>query len=456
MITSFELYTNLKSECDPGGVINNGCGSSTVGKWCAPGLPTKASSSFESEVKKSYLYDPSKGRSFRKLKQSGAIAMSEYTRGVETTTRMLSSIDRKFTHASYTSTGKCGKTQACATYGPNPVSASWTENYHIGMLSHLPIFGKSINDYRSEVPDLVSSTQQEAFSKALNSYDLLTEIGEAGETLRYLMGKVHGVTGLMNKLRSHDPDAYNQGRRSTAKTLLRSSDKSLRKLGARWMEYRYALMPLFYSVKDIQGLLDSHGAKYHTERSKDIITCNDSPFAFGDEYLLNSVSGSIEVRSLTKASYDLGSLQRLASVVGLNPFRTAWELVPLSFVVDWGLNVGDAITSLTGLDYSSQRNGCTTVRSKIRGEVVHHRKVNDIVYWEWNKNACGFAPPPWNRVFNVTYNNLLEVTEIDSYVRTLWSRPEPKVVFNPSLSWKRIVDSLVLGYQPTRKLLRSL
>lgn len=454
---TFSSVTNVVLEKDPGGVINNGCGPETVPPWSAPYTgPSPVIASFTPFEERAYLYDPSKGRKFGKARREGKILMSEYTRGTDKVTRYVSSINRKFTHASYTSTGKCGSTGLCAVYGPNPVSASWTENYHIGMLSSLPRRGNDLDYYRAQVPDLVSSTQQQAFSNAMNAYDLLTELGEMRETLSYLMGKVEGTAGLMEKFRSKDPVSYREGRRSTAKTLLRSADAGLRKLGGRWMEYRYALMPLFYSFKDISGIIKDHAMKFHTERSKEVITLGDHPLQYGDNYLIYKTSGSIEVRSMTKAAYELGSLQRLASTIGFNPIKTAWELVPLSFVIDWALNVGDAISSLTSIDYSSQRAGCTVVRSKCREEVLHHREVTDVVAWDWGANPCGYHPTPWHRVHTADYDNLVQVTDVDSYVRTLWSRPEPKIIVNPYLSWKRMIDGLVLGYQPTKKLLRSL
>lgn len=454
---TFMSVTDIVREKDPGGTVNNGCGVQTVPSWTAPYTgPTPVQASFIPVEERAYLYDPSKGRKFSAAKKSGSILMSEYTRGVDKTTRYVSSIKRKFTHASYTSTGKCGSTGLCAVYGPNPVSASWTENYHIGMLSNLPKRGNNLDYYRAQVPSLVSSTQQQAFSNAMNAYDLLTELGEMGETLSYLMGKVDGFAGLMDKFRSKDPESYREGRRSNAKTLLKSTDAGLRKLGGRWMEYRYALMPLFYSFKDISGLIKEHAVKFHTERAKAIITLGDHPVLYGSNYLINKTSGTIEVRSMTKASYDLGSLQRLVSTIGFNPIKTAWELVPLSFVVDWAINVGDAISSLTSLDYSSQRAGCTVVRSKVREEVVHHREVTDVVSWDWGANQCGYRPTPWNRIFTADFDNIVQITEVDSYVRTLWSRPEPKIIFDPYLTWKRIIDGIVLGYQPTKKILRSL
>lgn len=455
-ISTFETITNRKTEVIPGGIINNGCGPTTVPDW-GPAMPNPgAKVVYESKSSKTYIHDPTKGRKWRKPRLEGKILMSEYARGSIKTTRDISSIDRSFTHASYFSTGKCPKTKQCATFGPVPATQSWTENFHIGMLSTLKMKGQSYSDLLSQVEDAKSSTQQQAFAAAMSAYDLLTEIGEAKETFSYLFSKVKGSADLLNKFRDEHPVAYEKGRRRNAKSLLRSGDARLRKMGGRWMEYRYAIMPLVYSMKDITSLLDSRGAMYHTERAKELIKPSGSTYIKTDNYLSVACRGTIEVRSMTKAAYELGSLQRLFATIGMNPFRTAWELIPLSFVVDWFLNVGDALSAATSLDYSSQRMGCTVVRTNVIEEIRHHRLVRDHVYWEFPVNQCGYRPPHWDVLFSRDYDNIVQITEMNLYDRTLWRRPEPALVYSPFLNWKRFIDAAVLGYQPTKKLLRSL
>jgi hypothetical protein len=223
------------------------------------------------------------------------------------------------------------------------------------------------------------------------------------------------------------------------------------------MEYRYALMPLLYSFNDISKLVKEHGFRYHSERAKEKIDCNNSPnLDFAPDNVMYVVTeGSIIVRSLTKSSYDAGSLQRLAATIGLNPFRTAWELLPLSFVADWAFNIGEAITALTGVDWSSQRAGCTSVREHTTETVFHKERWHGMRQIGGGPYPCGTLPLV-QRPYDLSFENIIRVRTTNSYVRSLWNKPVPDVVFNPSITWKRFIDGLVLGYQPTKKILRSL
>lgn len=458
--TSYPSLENIVIGSTPSGTINVGsCSPSAFPAYTWPremGYPVTRT--FEPYEEVRTLYDPTKGRKFKELRLKGEIVMSPYTNELETISRSISTRDhlRRFGVLWYASCPT--PSRSCANTGWMPAYQSWTENDHIGSLSELFKVGSTLDSKLAEIPDMVSSTQQAAFVDALNAYDLLSEVGELNETLSYLMDKVRGGSALVDKFRNKDPDTYQRGRRMTPKSLLRSGDAALRKLGARWMEYRYALMPLLYSFKDISKVIEEKAYKYQSSRKKDKLVLDSFPGfeLLPDDCLVYALSGSIEVRSLTKGRFDYGALQRLATVIGLNPFKTAWELLPLSFVVDWFLNVGDAITAFTGVDYASQRLGCTAVRIRATEEIFHHESRTGNIYLDFGLDPCGNQLPILDESYSDVYNNLVVHREINGYRRTLWNRPLPKLLFDPYLNWKRVLDGLVLGYQPVKKILRSL
>lgn len=462
-MTSYEFITNrVDSPAIPGGTITVGsCTNISYGSVVAI-TPGKANvtRNYEPYGEVAVLYDPTKGRKFSALKKTGAILFSPYQKSLTKVTNSISS-RYKETVSLYQLAADCGSTPPACYVGPLVTrKASWTENDDFSSLSaRLPMNGRERSYYTQAVLDAISSTQQSAFNQALNAYDLLTELGELRETVGYLAGKVKGGADLLSKFAEKDPKAWREGRRSTAKTLMRSSDAALRKLGSRWMEYRYALMPLFYSFKDISSLIEDKAYRYQSERDKKTISLDYTALTgLLDEELYVESSGIITVRSLTKARFDAGDLQRLVSTVGLNPFRTAWELIPLSFVVDWLLNVGDAITSLTGIDYASERLGTTSVRESSKFTYTHtdRTKVDVLQAGRPSTNLCGVVRPRNEYHFDLKHRNVVRVVETESYSRTIWQRPTPKIIFDPYLNWKRFIDGLVLGYQPTKKILRSL
>lgn len=224
------------------------------------------------------------------------------------------------------------------------------------------------------------------------------------------------------------------------------------------MEYRYAIMPLVYSFKDIASLMDDHSDKYSTERNKSRIILNElMPRPVGPANKPHFVvweEGEIVVRSWVKSRYDVGSLQRLADTIGLNPFRTAWELIPMSFVVDWFLNVGDVIASQTSLDYSSQRVCCSSLRVKAQTIAHFVDKTADISTRTQNFGPCGTFTETFSFPRNI--DQLVYTRDVNSYRRFLFVKPEATITFDPYLNWKRMIDGLVLGYQPVKSILRSL
>ncbi len=76
----------------------------------------------------------------------------------------------------------------------------------------------------------------------------------------------------------------------------------------------------------------------------------------------------------------------LASQVGLvNPLSFAWEIIPFSFVVDWFVNVGQMLASMTDFVGMSLDNPQTTVYQ------VSTRNSNLIYTYRW---VTVFYPPP--------------------------------------------------------------
>lgn len=99
-----------------------------------------------------------------------------------------------------------------------------------------------------------------------------------------------------------------------------------------------------------------------------------------------------------------------------NPLAIAWELVPFSFVLDWFVNVGDYLSSLTDFVGVELKNASTTTFTTyagtyIRTEIPNSPSANNRVVATWNsqKVSCtrrlGLgggpsirfrAPKPWS------------------------------------------------------------
>jgi hypothetical protein len=54
-----------------------------------------------------------------------------------------------------------------------------------------------------------------------------------------------------------------------------------------------------------------------------------------------------------------------------NPLELAWELTPFSFVVDWGIGVGDYLSALDALKSVKSSIGTVTRKAKYEGTALH-------------------------------------------------------------------------------------
>lgn len=464
-MTTYRSISNAVSETYPGGSIPYGgtCqGSWTWGKGDAGSVPSPVTVTYTPIITTSSVYNPTRGskRNWEAIKKSGQISMTPYSRSKRTIEQFV--VERPYRFRTWPWFAAWCNTVCGGKVELGPKDRYWTQRDHIGSLSNLineDGTGPTYAEHAEQVADVISTTQQEAYANALSTYDLLTELAEGRETLSFLLGKVSGASDALRRFASTDEEAYRRARGLTAKQLLKSSDKALRRLGSRWMEYRYAIMPLIYSIKDVNDLLSKRDAVYRTERSRQTInhdyTRNEAlPTPWG-VFTYARCDLETTVSSTVKLGYDRGALQRVLSQTSFNPFKTAWELIPYSFIVDWFFNVGDVISSQTSINLSSQTACCTSIKRRETNEIWLYDKSSDTSTASRSANPCGGAQS-FNYVHTRNVEQVLQRTTVESYNRFIWSKPKPKLVFDPHLSWKRMVDSLVLSYQPTRKLLRSL
>lgn len=311
----------------------------------------------------------------------------------------------------------------------------------------------------------IAETRLDAINKSLRDYDALTDILQLKQNAREIKESMNAVSKLFSKL-GDQINSVNRiaGRSWTAKTLLKASNKMLRKFGSAWLAYRYMIMPLLYSFHDVQKALS------RAQITKDFAIKGFSPEpvdpgSLPSLYIRKDVSGSIKVRSTVVKRYTNASVA-LAARVGLNPFSTAWELIPFSFVVDWFLNIGDNITALTSADFADATLACTSTRRKI---IETYTLVDNLTQTatqsSWGTSSLPCWPTaditalgPCTQTFSGAGDlGVLRTIEYDSYDRVLYSTAwRPNVRFLPYLNWKRYTDGVALAYNQMGRILRRL
>lgn len=122
-------------------------------------------------------------------------------------------------------------------------------------------------------------------------------------------------------------------------------------LASIWMNFRYNIMPMVYTVEDLIDLVDSYFALFKTVRDK-----TSNSFQLELEGWTGSHDVGLRHTCVIKRLIDPNV--RFSSLTKANLLSTAWELIPLSFVVDWFINIGDLISAVTSPNLSL-REGAT-------------------------------------------------------------------------------------------------
>ncbi len=171
------------------------------------------------------------------------------------------------------------------------------------------------------------------FSKA-NSPKLAgaTIMAEGIETLNFVK------TGLMN--------LFNlvKGMKALGKAISSPADT--------WMGYKYGLMPLILTITDAINALESKKEKEKVQEY------SVTEFVEENSFIMNPFYKNLYWRY--KSTYQLrnGGALWIKSQFDPSPFgfsgsdivSAAWEIVPLSFVIDWVVGVGDWISSFRDTD----------------------------------------------------------------------------------------------------------
>jgi hypothetical protein len=138
-----------------------------------------------------------------------------------------------------------------------------------------------------------------------------------------------------------------------ATTLLKLKwPRNWKDVSCEWLAYRYGWRPFIGEIRSIIELINEwdQKVKRYSKRSGHTFSYREFDSTEGyDGYFtyVQSQTDEIEVslRGSVTADVVLPKLQ-------LNLLQTGWELVPLSFVLDWFLGIGTAISAITVLSHN--------------------------------------------------------------------------------------------------------
>lgn len=194
---------------------------------------------------------------------------------------------------------------------------------------------------------------QRARNAALNKLhkghlNILVSLGESRETATYVASRMFTLARLLGLV---SKGKFDDAAKLVGSELSRNASKRLRKNRDRyknpvdlvsnsWLEYQFAIKPL---VNDVYGAIEAYHSKLQAGsvvKTKGKSRNNSSGTIYRAGYI-----GVVK-------NQNLRTLQQLGLT---NPALAAWNLVPLSFIVDWFLPIStllqylDATTGLTGV-----------------------------------------------------------------------------------------------------------
>lgn len=199
----------------------------------------------------------------------------------------------------------------------------------------------TVESFGSEAHHALIQAQAEAWSRA-NGPDIpgATWIVEAKETavwLKSLATSMHKVT-----------TRYEQVVQELRQRLKNEKSLLKRELSSAWMQYRYAVTPLVLQTEEALDLLKGQKKELKAitgfVKAKRRTDDNSYPLDWGSIHFNISTEDTLSFRGACKL---YPAAQREAMDYGLQPYdllSAAWELVRLSFVLDWFIDIGGFIS----------------------------------------------------------------------------------------------------------------
>lgn len=178
---------------------------------------------------------------------------------------------------------------------------------------------------------LVTSARSEA---AAGIIDLTTTLAEMPETLKMIYEALRLILAKYLEVR-RKIDVLKENKINQA--------DFVSQVTALWMQYRYGIMPNVYAIHDGLEYLKSEVVRYQTVRQGAETELEIPPL---DGWEASEIV-TCKLRAFIKNRFAIENLAKSAAFLRTDLLSTAWELIPLSFVVDWALNVGDFLSSLS-------------------------------------------------------------------------------------------------------------
>jgi len=286
--------------------------------------------------------------------------------------------------------------------------------YHDGLINHISPWG---------IPDVpwndvvLNAVINEAVARArVASWDVLTDLAELKQTIA-LFREGHQLLGA----------SIGQIARGAA-PYLRSPRAFAKAVSSGWLRYRYGVMPTLYSLQDACEAFTRKTRTYAFGRSfaseSDFIT---APLASGDTGTETYTATETFEYTRKYRGFSAADFEVISDSFRFDPLTTAYELVTLSFVLDWFIDIGTWLEAV-----SPFAAGNTKV---IMGSV----QTTSTRTQHWDINA--YSTPLIIATGSLSNNSFAVTTETYDRFYATTSLPG----WNPRLNLPRMTDAISLA-----------
>jgi len=213
------------------------------------------------------------------------------------------------------------------THTTSSTTRTWTDTARV----EFSYWRLTVDDCEAHVPSHIEKYAQAAAAKLYSSgFDALTFVAELADVRHLFL--------------------------NTAETLLKMRiPKNWKSMSNEWLSARYGWRTLFFDFKSLNQaiqklneeqksrLSEKQGTQYSTTQTNAF--SQETSYYWLDHVVVDKITTSL--RGTVTADITLPAFS-------FNPFVTAWEVVPLSFVIDWFISVGKAISAASFLAFQSQ------------------------------------------------------------------------------------------------------
>lgn len=203
------------------------------------------------------------------------------------------------------------------------------------------------------VPTSVRNAAKLKFHKKLadSKVDVMTFVGESKSSFSMISNAASDLLQIYKSVRSGNLRKANSILRSRGRKKPRHVSK---RVDQRWLEYQYGWAPLLGDIHTAFQEITNGRETPAVFFTKSKIAFEPTPY--NDSISTESSFGEYRVQAWYALKANDKARELAQWNLGSNPLLTAWELVPLSFVADWFIPIGDFLqqySSDNGLHFVS-------------------------------------------------------------------------------------------------------